>query len=233
MTTLLYFYPLFYDPYMLLLIPPLILAIYAQSRVKSAFRRYSEVGSIKGYSGAEAAAAILRNHGLRDVRIEEISGQLSDHYDPRDKVLRLSTDVYRGRSLAALGVAAHEAGHALQHASGYIPLKIRAAFVPAAGLGTHAAPFLFFIGFLFRTPLLMNIAIVAFAAAAAFYLVTLPVEYNASSRAVQTLRNEAIILENEKTDAKRVLNAAALTYVAAALMALTQLIRFLLLSRRR
>jgi len=146
MGTFLLFYPLFYNPYFFLLIPPLILAIYAQSRVKSAFRDYSQVASIRGHSGAETAGAILRSHGLNDVRIEQIGGQLTDHYDPRKKVLRLSTDVYRGRSLAALGVAAHEAGHALQHASGYVPLRIRAAFVPVAALGTNAAPILFFIG---------------------------------------------------------------------------------------
>jgi hypothetical protein len=233
MQTLLFFYPFFIDPYFYLLIPPLILAIYAQSKVKSAFRHYSQVRSVKGHSGAEAAHTILRSHGLHDVRVEEIGGELTDHYDPRDKVLRLSTDVYRGRSLAALGVAAHEAGHALQHATGYVPLKIRATFVPVAGLGTNAAPILFFIGLFARWPVLMDIAIVVFAAAAVFYVVTLPVEYNASSRAIQTLRDEAIVLENERADAKRVLNAAALTYLAAALMAVMQLIRFVLLSRRR
>ncbi|MDP2896285.1 MAG: zinc metallopeptidase [bacterium] len=233
MQTILSFYPLFYDPYMLLLIPPLILAFWAQAKVRSAFRHYSQVGSVKGYSGAEAAAAILRNHGLHDVRVEQIEGQLTDHYDPRDKVLRLSTEVYRGRSLAAVGVAAHEAGHALQHARGYVPLRIRSAIVPAAGLGTSAAPILFLIGLFARSPLLMDIAIIGFAAAAFFYVVTLPVEYNASSRAIQTLRNEAIILENEKTDTKRVLNAAALTYLAAALMAVMQLVRFILLRNDR
>lgn len=226
-------YSLFYDPYMLLLIPPLILALWAQAKVRSAFRQYSQVGSLKGYSGAEAAVAILRNHGLHDVPVEQIEGQLTDHYDPRSRVLRLSTDVYQGRSLAAVGVAAHEAGHALQHASGYVPLKIRAAIVPAAGLGTSAAPILFLIGLFARSTFLMDLAIIGFAAAALFYVVTLPVEYNASSRAIQTLRNEAIILENEKTDTKRVLNAAALTYLAAALMAVMQLVRFILLRNER
>ena len=224
---------MFWDPYFLLLIPPLILSIYAQSKVRSAFRKYSQVGSVKGYSGAKAAAAILRSHGADDVRVEEIGGQLTDHYDPREKVLRLSKEVYRGESLASLGVAAHEAGHALQHATGYVPLKIRAAFVPVAGLGTNAAPILFIIGFIARATMLMDLAIVVFAVAALFYVVTLPVEYNASSRAIQTLRNEAIILENEKGDAKRVLNAAALTYLAAALMAVMQLIRFILLRNQR
>lgn len=224
---------MFWDPYFLLLIPPLILSIYAQSKVRSAFRKYSQVGSVKGYSGAKAAEAILRSHGADEVRVEEIGGQLTDHYDPRGKVLRLSTEVYRGQSLASLGVAAHEAGHALQHATGYMPLKIRSAFVPVAGLGTNAAPILFIIGFIARATMLMDLAIVVFAAAALFYVVTLPVEYNASSRAIQTLRDEAIILENEKGDAKRVLNAAALTYLAAALMAVMQLIRFVLLRNQR
>jgi Zn-dependent membrane protease YugP len=231
METFLY-YPMLFDRTFLLLIPPLILGIWAQSKVRSAFRRYSQVSSIKGYSGAEAAAAILRNHGLHDVRVEEIGGQLTDHYDPRERVLRLSTDVYRGRSLASLGVAAHEAGHALQHAKRYLPMKARSAVVPVAALGTNAAPFLFFIGFIFRATGLMDVAIVVFAAAVLFYVVTLPVEYNASSRAIQTLRNEAIILENEKADAKRVLNAAGLTYLAAAVMAVAQLLRFILLRNR-
>jgi Zn-dependent membrane protease YugP len=242
MELLLYYYPFFYDPYFLLLIPPLILAIYAQGKVRRAFRRYSQVGSVKGYSGARAAEAILRNHGVYDVRIEEIAGQLTDHYDSREKVLRLSTDVYHGRSLAALGVAAHEAGHALQHARGYIPLRIRAAFVPAAALGTNAAPILFMVGLFGHAGAfmgkalatsLMDIAIVIFGAAAFFYVVTLPVEYNASSRAIQTLRDQAIVLESEKADAKRVLSAAALTYLAAALMAVLQLIRFVLLRSSR
>jgi Zn-dependent membrane protease YugP len=231
METFLY-YPMLFDRTFLLLIPPLILGIWAQSKVRSAFRRYSQVSSIKGYSGAEAAAAILRNHGLHDVRVEEIGGQLTDHYDPRERVLRLSTDVYRGRSLASLGVAAHEAGHALQHAKRYLPMKARSAVVPVAALGTNAAPVLFFIGFIFRATGLMDVAIVVFAAAVLFYVVTLPVEYNASSRAIQTLRNEAIILENEKADAKRVLNAAGLTYLAAAVMAVAQLLRFILLRNR-
>jgi len=233
MCSFLFFYPLFYDPYFYLLIPPLILGIWAQSRVRSAFRHYSQVGSLKGYTGARAAHAILTRHGVHDVRIEETAGHLTDHYDSRERILRLSAEVYHGRSLAALGVAAHEAGHALQHAGGYIPLRIRAAFVPAAALGTNAAPILFFIGLIARWRVLADIAIVIFAAAAFFYVVTLPVEYNASSRAIQTLRDEAIILESEKSDAKRVLNAAALTYVAAALMAVMQLIRFLMWRGRR
>ncbi len=233
MWSLLSYHPYGIDPYFYLVIPPLLIAIFAQVKVRSAFRRYSQVGSVKGYSGAEAAEAILRSHQLHNVQVEEIEGQLTDHYDPRTKVLRLSKDVYRGRSLAALGVAAHEAGHALQHARGYVPLKIRAAFVPVAGLGTNAAPLLFFFGLILRSFMLMDIAIVIFAAAALFYVVTLPVEYNASSRAIQTLRDEAIILENEKHDARQVLSAAALTYLAAALMAVMQLIRFLMLRSRR
>jgi len=230
---LLYYYPFGIGPYFYLIIPPLILALYAQWKVRSAFRQYSRVGSLKGYSGAEAAASILKSHGLGDVRVEEIPGHLTDHYDPREKVLRLSTDVYHGRSLAALGIAAHEAGHALQHARGYVPMRVRSAVVPVAGLGTNGGPYLFLAGLIFNLPVLMDIGIILFAAATLFYVVTLPVEYNASSRAIQTLRNEAIILENEKEDARRVLSAAALTYLAAALMAAAQLVRLILLRNRR
>ena len=228
--------PFVFDPlYFLIIAPALILSIYAQAKVSSTFRKFSEVSSVNRHSGAKAARAILDSHGLHDVEVEEIPGQLTDHYDPRDKTLRLSTDVYGGRSLSALGVAAHEAGHALQDAAAYTPLRIRNSIVPVANFGSNGAVFLFIIGFFARgTPLafLMNLAIIFFSAAVFFYLITLPVEFNASTRAIQTLRNEGIIYENEKENTKKVLNAAALTYLAAALMAIMQLLYFILLRRR-
>ncbi len=223
-----------FDPvYFLLIAPAVILSIYAQAKVSRTFKKFSKVSSVNRYSGAKAARAILDSHGLHKVEVEEIPGQLTDHYDPRNKTLRLSTDVYGGRSLSALGVAAHEAGHALQDATAYTPLRIRNSIVPVANFGSNGAVFLFIIGFLAHFDPLMRLAIIFFSAAVFFYLITLPVEFNASTRAIQTLRNEGIIYENEKQNTKKVLNAAALTYLAAALMAIMQLLYFILLRRRR
>jgi len=223
----------FWDSTMVLLLPAILLAAWAQMKVRSAYSRYSQVGSRRGYSGAQAAGQILSAAGINDVTIERTGGSLSDHYDPRNRTLRLSDQVYSGRSLAALGVAAHEAGHALQHARGYVPLSIRSAIVPLAGFGTNGAWFMFFIGLLFRSQMLMNLGIMFFTCGVIFYVITLPVEFNASSRAIRLLVSRNIIERSEIAGTRKVLSAAALTYVAAALMAVMQLLRMLVLRNSR
>jgi len=225
--------PFFYDPTFLWLLPALALAIYAQVKVSSTFNKYAQVATARGMTGAEVAADLLRRRGVSDVRIEAVQGMLGDHYDPRTKTLRLSPQVYGSNSVAAVGVAAHEAGHALQHKDGYAPLALRSAIVPAAQIGTSAAWILFFIGFAMGTPFLMTLGIVLFLGYVLFSLVTLPVEFNASSRAVQVLQGEGFVLPQEAAGVRAVLNAAALTYVAAAAMAVLQLVRLLVLRNAR
>lgn len=216
-----------------LLVPALILGIYAQVKVSSSFNRYSQVPSARGLTGAQGARMVLDSAGLSDVGIEIAGGRLSDHYDPRTRVLTLSPEVGNSNSLAALGVAAHEAGHAMQHAQGYPAFRLRSALVPVANLGTNLGFILFFIGLIFyRSGILMNIGILLYAGAVLFTLVTLPVELNASRRAMAQLENRSILVADELTGAKQVLSAAALTYVAAALMAILQLGRLILISRR-
>jgi len=223
----------FWDWTFLLLVPVFIFAMVAQNRVKSTYARYSRVPAACGLTGAEAARRLLDAAGLSSVAIEPVPGTLTDHYDPRSRVLRLSEANWSGRSVAALGVSCHEAGHALQHAASYAPLGWRQAIWPVAGLGTNLAFPLFFLGFLFRIPALMNIGILAYLAAAVFTLVTLPVEFDASHRAVVLLGRHGIVTPEERRDVKKVLDAAALTYVAAALMAVAQLLRLLVLRDRR
>ncbi|MGI6144257.1 MAG: zinc metallopeptidase [Clostridia bacterium] len=222
------FFP-YFDPTLIIVLPGLLLAIYAQFKVKSAFYRYSRVPSERGLTGAQAASEILRSQGLDYVDIEMIDGELTDHYDPRDKVLRLSPQVYRGTSLASLGVAAHEAGHALQHATGYTPLNIRNGLVPIANLGSTLAFPLFFLG-LFFSFTLVKLGLWLFAFAVLFQLVTLPVEFNASKRAVALLEGNGFITRTEVDGTQKVLKAAALTYVAALLVSLLQLLRLLIIS---
>lgn len=224
------------DPTIILLIPAILLTLYAQIRVRSAFSRYSEVATIRRYSGKEAARAILDAEGLYDVDIEQIPGELNDHYDPRKRALVLSSAVYNGRSVAAVGVAAHEAGHAVQHASRYAPLQIRMNLVPLASLGSNLAWILFFIGLCITAgatapfgKILMDIGIVLFSAVVLFQVVTLPVELNASKRALALLTERGVIVQEETIGVKQVLNAAALTYLAAMLMAILTLVRFLVL----
>jgi Zn-dependent membrane protease YugP len=219
----------FWDPTMILLIPALILAFYAQMKVRSAFRKYSQIRNSRGITGYQAAMHILQMNNLSDVAVEEVPGSLSDHYDPRDKTVRLSSENYRGTSLAAVSVAAHEVGHAIQDAIGYAPLRIRHSILPATNLGSWAAFPLFIIGFLFNSPLLVDIGIVLFAGVVVFHLVTLPVEFNASSRAIAQLSGGGYITTDETRGAKKVLNAAALTYVAATAVAAMHLIRLLIL----
>ncbi len=227
----------FYDWTWILLIPALIFSIYAQTKVSSTYEKFSQVISRSGYTGAELAREILNRAGaynpeLLDVDIVAIPGRLTDHYDPRKKVLRLSHDNYYGRSVASLGIVAHEVGHAIQHARAYAPLTVRNAIVPVANIGSQLAFPLFFLGFLFNAPSLMDIGILAFSLALLFQVITLPVEFDASARAVRILRAGEYMDERELSMVKKVLTAAALTYVAATAMALLQLIRLLILRDR-
>ncbi len=223
----------FWDWTLILLVPALLLGIYAQAKVSSSFNRYSKIPSARGLTGAQGARVLLDSAGLQDVSVSVGGSRLSDHYDPRSRSLSLSPEVGNSNSLAALGVAAHEVGHALQHADGYIPLKLRGSLVPVANIGTNMGFILFFVGLIFfRSGLLMNIGIVLYAAAVLFTVVTLPVELNASRRALAQLSDRNILVADELAGAKKVLSAAALTYVAAALMAILQLVRLIALSRR-
>ncbi len=219
----------FWDPTMILLIPALLLAFYAQFKVRSTYNRYSQIHNARGLTGYQAALHLLQINGIQDVAVEEVQGTLSDHYDPRDKTVRLSSDNYRGASLAAIAVAAHEVGHVIQHATGYVPLKLRHSILPATNLGSMLAFPLFFIGFLFSFPALMDLGIIFFAGVVVFHLVTLPVEFNASNRAMRQLVNHGFLAREEAIGAKKVLNAAALTYVAATAVAAMHLIRLLIL----
>lgn len=223
----------FWDSTMILLLPAMILAFYAQTKVTSTFEKYLRVPARSQMTGADVAREILRRSGIDDVSVQIQGGRLSDHYDPRRKVLRLSSDVYNGRSLAAIGVAAHECGHAIQHDVGYIPLALRNTIVPIAGFGSQMAFPLFFIGLLFSAESLMMLGILLFSAAVLFQVVTLPVEYNASNRAVAILEGHGFIEKSELGPVKAVLGAAALTYVAVTIMAVMQLLRLLVLAGGR
>ncbi len=222
---------MFFDPTMLLLIPAMILAVWAQFRVKSTYNKYLRIASARQVSGAQVAELILRQNGIRDVQVEMSQGTLSDHYDPRVKKVRLSPENYRGNSLAALAVAAHEVGHAIQHHQSYVPLQLRHTILPVTSIASWAAFPLFLIGLFLNTPLLMDLGIIFFAAVVVFHMVTLPVEFNASSRALVQLEKGGLLMSQEIDGAKKVLNAAALTYVAAAAMALLELVRLLILRR--
>ncbi len=218
--------------YILLVIPAMIFAIYAQSKVSSTFSKYKSVLSRRNVTASEAARAILNANDLYDVKIERVSGNLTDHYDPRTNVIRLSDSVYSSTSVASIGVAAHEAGHAIQHSKGYIPIKLRNAVLPVANLGTHLAFPLVILGIAFSNPSLADIGVLLFAAVVAFQLVTLPVEFNASRRALAALDSSRILYEEEVKMSKKVLSAAAMTYVAATVVALANLLRLLSISRR-
>ena len=222
----------YYDPTYLLLIPGVLLALYAQFKVTSTFNHWKRTPSRTGLTGARIARMILDANGCRDVRIEHVRGSLTDHYDPENGVLRLSSEVYGSTSIAALGVAAHEAGHAIQDAQDYVPLRIRANLVPVANIGSGMAIPLFMLGLLMSWEPLTKIGIFAFAFSVLFYVVTLPVEFNASRRAVTVLAS-GYLPQDEVKGVKAVLSAAALTYVAAALQAVLQLLRLVLLANRR
>ena len=226
------------DPiYWLLAIPGLLLGLWAQMRVKGTYNKYAQVRTSRNLTGAEVARYLLDNQGLQDVRIEETKGMLTDHYDPRSRVLRLSTDVYRTPSVSAAGVAAHETGHALQHAARYAPLQLRSAIVPAVQISSSIAPILILLGFLLRFTALAWVGVILFAGAVVFALITLPVEFDASRRAKTLLNQSGLVMGEELRGVDKVLDAAGLTYVAAAVAAVGQLLYYVLLlgggSRRR
>ena len=226
------FWP-FWDPTMIIVIPALLLALYAQLRVQSTYGRWSQVPIASGLSGAQVAQEILRRHGLSEVEIERTDGVLSDHYDPRTRTLSLSSDVHDGVSVASAGVAAHETGHAVQHARDYAPLALRSAMVPTAQFGSWLAWPLFAIGFFIHSGVMIQLGILIFSATVAFTIVTLPVEFDASARAMSALQEERLVTADEFRGVRSVLTAAALTYVAAAAMAVLQLIRLLMIANTR
>ncbi len=223
----------YYDPTYFLVIIGFVFAMFASTGVQRAFNKYSKVKSYRNYTGADAARKILDDNGLYNVRIEHINGNLSDHYDPKANVIRLSDATFSDTSVAAIGVAAHEAGHAVQHAVGYVPIKVRNAIVPAVNIASTLSMPLFLIGLLFALPALTNIGILLFSGALVFQVVTLPVEFNASRRALTILNQSAMLEDDELTGAKKVLRAAAMTYVAAVISTALQLLRLVLLSNSR
>jgi uncharacterized protein len=221
---------MFFDPlFLLFALPGLLLGLFAQARVKRNFNKYAKVRTARNVTGAQVARQLLDAQGLHDVAVEETQGFLSDHYDPRSKVLRLSPDVYRTPSIAAAGVAAHEMGHAMQDAGGYFPLQIRSALVPAAQFGSSLAPWLFIGGLLLDFTTLAWVGVIMFAAAVLFTLVTLPVEFDASARAKRLLVSNSILIGDEIEGVNKVLGAAAWTYVAAAVSAIGTLLYYVLL----
>jgi len=225
---------MFFDPrYFLFMLPGLLLAAYAAIKTQSTFRRYSRVGAASGMTGAQAARALLAAHGLGGINIQMARGFLSDHYDPSARALRLSPEVYNSPSLAAIGVACHEAGHALQHADGYAPLALRSQLVPITQFGSQLAFPIIIAGLLFQAPFFVNLGILLFAAVVAFTIVTLPVEWNASARAKRLMVNAGIVSPREAPAAAAVLNAAFLTYIASTVTAVLQLLYYLSLARRR
>ena len=226
-----------FDPTFVLLIPAMIFAFWAQWKVQSTYQRYSRVPASNGRTGREIALGIMARNGVTDVAVEEVGGTLSDHYDPRSKRVRLSSHNYRDASISSIAVAAHEVGHVLQHAQGYAPLQFRTVLAPVAGFGSMLAFPLFFIGLLFNIPgvsgTLMDIGIFFFTGAVLFQVVTLPVEFDASKRALAQLTSSGAVMPEEVSQAKKVLDAAALTYVAAAGMAALQLLRLVMLRNSR
>ena len=228
-----YPYGYYFDPTYILVLIGAVLSIIASSMVQSTFHKYSRVRSMSGMTGAQVAEAILRNKGIYDVRVARVRGELTDHYDPRTKVVKLSDSVYDSTSVAALGVAAHECGHAIQDAINYAPLNIRSAIVPAANVGSQLSWPLFIAGLIFSIRPLVTLGIVLFSLAVLFQLVTLPVEINASSRALKMLESTGILGTDEKKGARKVLTAAALTYVAALAASILQLLRLIILAGGR
>lgn len=222
--------------YIVFILPCIIISLICQVNVNSTFSKYSNVRNSRNITGAQAAEYVLRQNGVHGVRIEHVSGKLTDHFDPRTNVIRLSDNVYNSTSVAAVGVACHEAGHAVQHAQNYLPNKIRSAILPMAQVGSQLSWILILIGLLFTAKIgfvILYIGIILFSLSVLFTIATLPVEFNASKRALETIRNSDLLYGEEYTGAKRTLQAAAMTYVAAALTAIMQLVRLLLIARRR
>ena len=223
--------------YWLIILPAFIITMLAQANVSSTFNRYQRMTNRRGYTGSMAAQMVLRAHGVTGVRVERVSGKLTDHYDPRTNVIRLSDAVYNSTSVAAVGVAAHEAGHAVQYAMDYGPIRLRSAIIPVCNFGSQAGILLLVIGLIFNSEMLFGLGVVFFSLMLFFQLITLPVEFNASARAMETLRSTDMLEGEELSGARKVLTAAALTYVAALLVSMAQLLRYLLLfagnNRRR
>ena len=220
--------------YLILLVPVLLLSLYAQAAVSGNFSRYSKVTNRRGLTGAQAAASVLRAHGITDVGIARCSGKLTDHYDPRARVIRLSASVASSTSVAAIGVAAHEAGHAVQYQQNYFPIRVRAAIIPITQIGTSIAPLLLIAGLLFSYQPLVSVGLLGFFLMVVFQLVTLPVEFNASHRALAALSEGGLMDPTEIAQTRKVLSAAAMTYVAALLVSLANFLRlFLLFGGRR
>jgi Zn-dependent membrane protease YugP len=215
--------------YSLLLIPILLLSFWAQAQVSGSFKRYNAVNNRRRITGAQAAAAVLRAHGVHDVAIARCKGSLTDHYDPRNNTIYLSESVYDAPTIAAVGVAAHEAGHAVQYAVGYFPVRLRSGMVSVTNFASQAAAILFLVGTLLYSQSLLFLGILLFSLTAVFQLVTLPVEFNASARALETIEGEYLLDDEEFSGARKVLRAAALTYVAALMMSIVQLLRFVLI----
>ncbi len=225
-----FFFPYYNILYFIFGLPALLLGLYAQYKVRSAYSKYSQVPNDRRLSGLEAARSLLSANYLSNVDVEGIPGQLTDHYDPRSKTLRLSEGVARSSSVAALGIVAHEVGHAVQDATGYVPLRLRAGLVPMANFGSYLGPILFMVGLLFQSYQLAVVGVIVFAAAALFAIVTLPVELNASRRALSMLQANGLVVSSSETRAvKSVLSAAALTYVAAVAQALSTLLYYVFL----
>lgn len=213
--------------YILLVLPAFILSVIAQIKVKSTYNRMAKVRNVSGHTGASAAAAVLRHYGISNVAIEVTGGKLSDHYDPRTNVIRLSQEVYYGNSIAAVGIACHEAGHAAQHAEGYVPIKIRNAIIPACNIGSYIGIPLAFVGYFLAFEPLILVGLGLYSLIAVFQLATLPVEFNASARAIRVIEENGLLREDsEVRGAKKVLAAAAMTYVAALAVTLANLLRF-------
>ncbi|CAB1243597.1 zinc metallopeptidase [Clostridium sp. MT-14] len=223
----------YFDSSFIILIPALLVAIWAQYKVSSTFNKYSRYRSHNGYTGAQVARMLLDGSGLYDVPVELIPGKLSDHYDPSRRVMRLSEDVYYGNSVASIGVAAHETGHAIQHKNGYVPLVIRNSIVPVVNFGSNVSWILFLAGFVLGIKGLVNLGIILFALVVLFQIITLPVELNASRRALKILEGRNILYSDELDGARSVLSAAAMTYVAAVLTAIANLLRLIYISRDR
>lgn len=236
MTPLFYMpgYYYYFDPYaLLLMLPALILSIWAQFKVNSTYKKFSKVASRRGLTAMDACRQILNDNGLHQIGLETVEGNLSDHYDPKAGVIRLSRGVAESTSVAALGIAAHEAGHAIQYHVGYFPIKLRTAIIPVTQIGSSIAPLLLLAGLLFSYQPLILWGIAAFSLMLVFQLVTLPVEFNASRRAMQTLDSMNMLDDDELRGTRKVLSAAAMTYVAAMLVSLTQVLRLLLMFNRR
>ena len=225
---------MFFDYYYLVLVvPTLILSMFAQVLVKSTFTKYSQIRCSKSITGRDAALLLMKSNSINDVAIEAVGGSLTDHYDPGAKKLRLSEPVYNQSSIAAVGVAAHETGHAIQHAKRYGPLILRSTLVPVANIGSSLGPWLAIAGIFLSMPFLLDLGIVFFGAAVIFYIITLPVEFNASARALAILRSGNVLTQEELNGVRKVLTAAALTYVASALTAIMSLLRLVLIARGR